>query len=88
VSRSGRFSTRSVRPSCVCHGVPMRPRNDRITNPWRCAVKANVAQSKQNPKRITVGRTYLGTENRFPAPREAVVQFARGLIEAHRKEIA
>jgi len=65
----------------------MRPRNDRRAHPWRCAVKANAAQSKQNPRRIFVHRTYLGTENRFPAPRAAVEQFARELIERHRKEL-
>lgn len=39
-----------------------------------------------NARRIRLGRTYLGTENQFPVPREAVVAFARNLRRIHRGE--
>lgn len=58
--------------------------NNESTRRWR---EANPEKVKEgNDRRISVGKTYIGREGRFPAPREAVEQFARELIEGHRQE--
>jgi hypothetical protein len=75
----------SERPDCRCHGEPMR-RAKHSNGGWRCAVKQRAHDARTNPRRIHVGRTYIGTESLYPAPREAVAQFARELIEQHKKE--
>lgn len=54
---------------------------------YRATAKGRAADARHNARRIFVGETYVGTESRFPAPREAVAQFARELIEQHRKEL-
>lgn len=55
---------------------------------YRATAKGRAADARHNARRIYVGGTYVGTESTFPAPREAVARFARGLIEQHRKETA
>jgi hypothetical protein len=58
---------------------------------YRATAKGRAAaarhHAKNNPRRIFVCNTYIGTENAYPAPREAVAQLARELIERHRKEL-
>lgn len=53
---------------------------------WRASAAGKASDARTNARRIFVGKTYIGRENQFPAPRDAVAQFARELIEQHRKE--
>lgn len=69
------------RPACRCHGEPMR-RATHSNGGWRCAVKQRAHDTRTNARRIFNHDTYLGTENQFPAPREAVMAFAQNLKEA------
>lgn len=69
---------------CACHGEPLqRDGTRRGYQEWRCRVKKAVRNARTNPTRISLGDTYLGTENQFPVPREAVLAFAQNLKEAH-----
>jgi hypothetical protein len=54
-------------------------------NRWKASPARRALDARTNARRIFVGRTYVGTENTYPAPREAVAQFARELIEQHKE---
>lgn len=75
------------RRRCTCHDEPMVLKG---AGELTCAIKRRASNAqhtaRSNRRRIFACGRYLGTENRFPAPREAVAQFARELIEQHRKE--